>query len=183
MEGLHLLLKAKVEAGLIKGVKVGNSNVNISHLFYADDAIIVADCDRVSLENTLAALNEFHDMSGLKINVAKSHLYGIGVDDLIIDSCVIDMGCSKGLLPSNVLRAKVGNGQSILFWKDNWLGNGSLKENGRLFHLDVNEDCLLADRFDTEGWKWVWKWDIGSRNTGKLEELITHIGEVSLSDS
>ncbi|XP_071708684.1 uncharacterized protein [Rutidosis leptorrhynchoides] len=332
MEGLHLLLKSKVEAGLIQGVRVGNSDVNISHLFYADDVIILSEWNRMSFLNTIAMYTEFYNLSGLKINVAKSHLYGIGVADTEVDVFVHDMGCSKGrfpftylglpigvnmnyivnwkalvnrfvkklsdwnakllsiggrltliksvlgslgvyylslfkcpetildkleslragffwgsteihkkihwiawdqvlasfdkggmnigslraynygllfkwlwhfinypnsmwvmvlkalhdkgYLPNNVIRAKVGNGQSIHFWKDNWLGIGPLKDkHGRLFHLDQDEDCSLADRVDNENWRWVWRRDIGSRNSRLLDELVMVLGNPELSNS
>nr|GEY23019.1 putative RNA-directed DNA polymerase, eukaryota, reverse transcriptase zinc-binding domain protein [Tanacetum cinerariifolium] len=37
MEGLHYALKDAVSSGLLCGTKVGNTNFNISHLFYPDD--------------------------------------------------------------------------------------------------------------------------------------------------
>ncbi|XP_071729330.1 secreted RxLR effector protein 78-like [Rutidosis leptorrhynchoides] len=50
MEGLHLLLKEKVDARSIKGARVGNEDTLISHLFYADDAVVVSDWDKSDTE-------------------------------------------------------------------------------------------------------------------------------------
>ena len=40
MESLHISFQRVVEAGLFSGIKI-NSMVNLSHLFYADDAIFL----------------------------------------------------------------------------------------------------------------------------------------------
>nr|GEY12754.1 cysteine-rich receptor-like protein kinase [Tanacetum cinerariifolium] len=42
MEGLHLALKDAVSNDLIRGIKVGDTGLNISHLFYADDVVILS---------------------------------------------------------------------------------------------------------------------------------------------
>ncbi|XP_071733286.1 uncharacterized protein [Rutidosis leptorrhynchoides] len=82
----------------------------------------------------------------------------------------------------NVLRMKVGDGRSIRFWKDNWRGGGVLKDKyGRLFHLEVDKNCSLADRLSSEGRHWSWVHDIGSRNTGILLEMLTELGDVTIS--
>ncbi|GKG43079.1 putative RNA-directed DNA polymerase, eukaryota, reverse transcriptase zinc-binding domain protein, partial [Tanacetum coccineum] len=43
MEGLHNAFEEAVRNGLITGVNVKNSTINVSHLFYADDVIITTD--------------------------------------------------------------------------------------------------------------------------------------------
>ncbi|XP_071718419.1 uncharacterized protein [Rutidosis leptorrhynchoides] len=209
MEGLHLLLKSKVASGAISRVKVGNSNVNICHLFYVDNAIILLEWNRESLINTLATLNKFHNMSSLKINMAKSHLFGLGVDELQIKAYVQEMGCSKGTfpftylglpigvnmitvsnwknkgwLPNNVLRIKVGDGRSVSFRNDNWLGHGPLHVKfGRLYHLDSNKNCKLADRYNVDSWQCDWKCTLTSRNCSLLNELQEDIGNITISSN
>ena len=42
-EGLNLLLKRAKELRIIKGVEVGSSEVNVSHLQFADDTIIFCE--------------------------------------------------------------------------------------------------------------------------------------------
>ncbi|XP_071700356.1 uncharacterized protein [Rutidosis leptorrhynchoides] len=90
----------------------------------------------------------------------------------------------KNLLPGNVLRIKVGDGRSTRFWKDNWRGEGPLKvKYGRLFHSKVDENCLIADRCSSEGWKWMWVREIGARNEVKLQEMVDVLGTVTISNS
>ncbi|XP_071739784.1 uncharacterized protein [Rutidosis leptorrhynchoides] len=90
-----------------------------------------------------------------------------------------------GLLPANVLRVRVGNGHSIRYWKDNWRGDGSLANRfNRLMHLDVNSECLLADRIDDGNWKWEWSREaIGPRNTLAIQQLSDELGTLNLNES
>ncbi|XP_071728427.1 uncharacterized protein [Rutidosis leptorrhynchoides] len=88
----------------------------------------------------------------------------------------------KGIIPNHILHFKVGDGRSIHFWLDNWRGVDALKNKyGRLFHLDTEANCLLADRCNDEGWKWSWNRDIRARNEALLNDLIGKLGNVVIS--
>ncbi|XP_071741027.1 uncharacterized mitochondrial protein AtMg01250-like [Rutidosis leptorrhynchoides] len=80
MEGLHILIKESVDAGLIQGAMVGNSHINVSHLFYADDAVFVSEWNSLNFSNVVRILNSFYRASRLKISIEKSNVYGIGVN-------------------------------------------------------------------------------------------------------
>nr|GEV01965.1 RNA-directed DNA polymerase, eukaryota [Tanacetum cinerariifolium]GEV02301.1 RNA-directed DNA polymerase, eukaryota [Tanacetum cinerariifolium] len=43
MESLHLSFSRTVDAGIFKGIQIGN-DIMISHLFYADDAVFIGEC-------------------------------------------------------------------------------------------------------------------------------------------
>lgn len=43
MEGLHIAIEDAKSVNLFSGAKVGKSSLIISHLFYADDVIILGD--------------------------------------------------------------------------------------------------------------------------------------------
>ncbi|XP_071726883.1 uncharacterized protein [Rutidosis leptorrhynchoides] len=90
-----------------------------------------------------------------------------------------------GSLPSNVIRAKVGDGKSIRFWLYNWRGDGMLKNKyRRLYHLETDKNCSLADRKENGVWSWSWnRNDIGDRNRSLLNELMLNIGSISLSNN
>ncbi|GJS12658.1 RNA-directed DNA polymerase, eukaryota [Tanacetum coccineum] len=66
MESLHLSISRVVEVGIFKGIRL-NSSLSLSHLFYADDALII---------NVLKC---FFLASGLQINIHKSSAFGVGV--------------------------------------------------------------------------------------------------------
>ncbi|GKD00404.1 hypothetical protein Tco_1170678 [Tanacetum coccineum] len=68
----------------------------------------------------------------------------------------------KGILPIDTLRFKLGNGTSIRFWKDAWIGESLLYiRYNKLFHLDNNENCLISDRITVtltstpDTWQWL----------------------------
>ncbi|XP_071704376.1 uncharacterized protein [Rutidosis leptorrhynchoides] len=83
---------------------------------------------------------------------------------------------------NNVKKVKVGNGLTSTFWKDNWKGNGPLcSKYHRLFHLDVNGDCSIADRVHNGEWTWEWVRPIGPRNSSLLQEMQIELGNISLN--
>ncbi|GJU80263.1 RNA-directed DNA polymerase, eukaryota [Tanacetum coccineum] len=78
MESLHLSLSRAIEAGIFKGIKIGSS-LNISHLFYADDAVFIGEWSIANLSGITHILHCFSLLSGLSINLKKSHLLGVGI--------------------------------------------------------------------------------------------------------
>ncbi|GKA35549.1 RNA-directed DNA polymerase, eukaryota, reverse transcriptase zinc-binding domain protein [Tanacetum coccineum] len=86
MEGLHIALKDGLTANLFQGVKIGSSKIWLSHLFYADDVIILSEWNQCDMDNIIRILNVFYLASGLKINISKSNLYGVGVSSDDIES-------------------------------------------------------------------------------------------------
>ncbi|GJX56907.1 RNA-directed DNA polymerase, eukaryota [Tanacetum coccineum] len=78
MESLHHSFSRVVEAGFFKGISF-NGSTNISHLFYADDAVFIGEWSSDNLSRVMHALHCFSLASGLKLNVHKSHLLGVGI--------------------------------------------------------------------------------------------------------
>ncbi|GJT42666.1 RNA-directed DNA polymerase, eukaryota, reverse transcriptase zinc-binding domain protein [Tanacetum coccineum] len=108
MEGLHIALKDGLVANMFSGVKVGSNGIHLSHLFYVDDVIIFSDWNQNDIDNIIRILNVFYIASGLKINVYKSNLYGVGVSsseikhfDFRHGMCMAD--CQDGKLASFLL--------------------------------------------------------------------------------
>nr|GFB82265.1 reverse transcriptase domain, reverse transcriptase zinc-binding domain protein [Tanacetum cinerariifolium] len=63
----------------------------------------------------------------------------------------------RNFLPKDVLKCHPGNGNKIRFWKDHWIGNEPLcSKYNRLYRLDVNENCLLSERYFKGTWNWNW---------------------------
>ncbi|KAM0019272.1 putative RNA-directed DNA polymerase [Helianthus debilis subsp. tardiflorus] len=111
-----LLDKAKSE-GLINGMKTPNNGPIISHLFYADDAIILGDWSVASILNVVRILRIFHVCSGLKINLDKSNIFGMGVGAEDLDSMASIIGCRVGSFPFCYLGVKVGaNMNRVVNW-------------------------------------------------------------------
>ena len=60
---------------------MGRDNVLVSHLQFADDTIFFLEPDGDSFKNLLKVLALFCSTSGLKINMGKSIILGLGVDN------------------------------------------------------------------------------------------------------
>ncbi|GJU13229.1 hypothetical protein Tco_1135625 [Tanacetum coccineum] len=148
----------------------------------------------------------FYLASGLKINISKSHVYGLGVSmidsknmarDTAIhgDEAGFDLkGCNSSgiwysiissystlhahdIIPAFSLCRKVGDGMSIRFLKDNWDGNGPLcSRYNILYHLDSNANCLLADPFSND--TWIWNWNRQSIGSRNVAALDAMIPEI-----
>ncbi|GKD22429.1 RNA-directed DNA polymerase, eukaryota, reverse transcriptase zinc-binding domain protein [Tanacetum coccineum] len=111
MESLHFSFNQVLNAGLFKGVRIDNS-LTLSHLFYADDAVFIGKWDKSNLITLVNMLKCFFLASGLKINIHKSKLMGIGVSQEDVSSAADFIGCSTLSMPFNYLGTKVGGGIS-----------------------------------------------------------------------
>ncbi|XP_028067083.1 uncharacterized protein LOC114269911 [Camellia sinensis] len=80
MEALGRLLARAVQQGLLKGFEVGvvPGVVEVSHLFYADDALIFCDAEEEHIGYLRCVLLCFEAVSGLRVNLAKSELIPVG---------------------------------------------------------------------------------------------------------
>ncbi|GKC76718.1 RNA-directed DNA polymerase, eukaryota, reverse transcriptase zinc-binding domain protein [Tanacetum coccineum] len=174
MEGLHIALKNAVSLGLIQGASIGES---------------------------VTLFNVFYLASGLKINVSKSNVYGLGVDQQDIEAMARDTGCGSGRLNIGSLKVfnldLLKNGDGVLLtihilfglvllrlfmeWKQVSTLWGAIAMV--LYHLDTNADCFLSDRRVNNSWIWDWKRQVlGSRNEANLEDLVSELGQVQLID-
>ncbi|GKE33636.1 hypothetical protein Tco_1452958 [Tanacetum coccineum] len=106
--GLHVAIKEESQSRLIKRVSVGNLNFNLSHLFYADDVVIVSDWNKEDMDNIIRVLNVFYLASWLKININKSNVYSVGVSTEEIESMASLTRCFPGSLPFNYLCLPIG---------------------------------------------------------------------------
>ncbi|GJX46083.1 RNA-directed DNA polymerase, eukaryota [Tanacetum coccineum] len=118
MESLHYSFSRVVEAGVFKGISF-NESVNISYLFYADDAVFIGEWSRGNLSRVMHALHCFSLASGLKINVHKSHLLGVGIPNDTVAIVASDLGCSTMTTPFKYLGVMVGeNMAKVSAWDD-----------------------------------------------------------------
>ncbi|GJY69402.1 RNA-directed DNA polymerase, eukaryota, partial [Tanacetum coccineum] len=70
MECLHLSFQNVVDAGMFTGISL-NHSVNLSHMFYADDAVFVGQWNDQNINTLTHVLECFYHASGLRINMSK----------------------------------------------------------------------------------------------------------------
>nr|GEW11968.1 PB1 domain-containing protein [Tanacetum cinerariifolium] len=135
----------------------------ISHLLYADDAIFIGEWSDSNLDNIVKILKCFFLAPGLKINIQKSQVLGVGVPRNIVNQAASLIGCAVMQNPFRHLGVMVGDSMSqklawadtvqklrsrLSKWKDKVMAS---KKNGGLgvssFHA-LNRALLL---------KWVWR--------------------------
>ncbi|GJV72620.1 RNA-directed DNA polymerase, eukaryota [Tanacetum coccineum] len=93
MKSLHLSFCRVVQAGMFKGIRL-NSSISVSHLFYADDALIIGEWSSDNLCGIINVLKCFYLASGLQITIHKSQLLGVGVPKSEVESAASSIGCS-----------------------------------------------------------------------------------------
>nr|GFA69946.1 putative RNA-directed DNA polymerase, eukaryota, reverse transcriptase zinc-binding domain protein [Tanacetum cinerariifolium] len=113
MEGLHNALFTTVSSCLVRGVKFIYHELTISHLFYVDDVIITTEWNANDLDNIIRVLQVFYLAFGLKINIQKSNIYGIGVLDVDVSSMASNSGCASGSFPFTYLGLPIGSNMSL----------------------------------------------------------------------
>ncbi|GJV92918.1 RNA-directed DNA polymerase, eukaryota [Tanacetum coccineum] len=93
MESLHLSVCRAVNDRLFTGIRLHDS-ISLSHLFYADDALFIGEWSDVNLRGIIQVLNCFRLASGLHINLNKSQLLGVGVQQHVVVDMANSIGCS-----------------------------------------------------------------------------------------
>ncbi|GKB10552.1 RNA-directed DNA polymerase, eukaryota [Tanacetum coccineum] len=109
-----------IDRGMFDPIFVGKDNVvSISYLFYTDDAMFIGkwSCSNVSVP--MMMLHCFFLASGLKVNVHKSSLYGVGVRLSDIHQMDDKFGCLGNHLHFTYLGVKVGaNMMRVNSWNE-----------------------------------------------------------------
>ena len=98
-ESINVVMHEAREKGIFHRSKLPGSGPIISHLQYADDIIFTGDWSLSNVLNLIRILRCFQLSSGLKINLNKSSLLGVGVDDTEVDSFARKAHCKVGSLP------------------------------------------------------------------------------------
>nr|GFB02996.1 putative RNA-directed DNA polymerase, eukaryota, reverse transcriptase zinc-binding domain protein [Tanacetum cinerariifolium] len=109
------------------GVKVGLDDIEVSYLQYANDTIFVKDWNRRNIISLMKLFKCFQMASGLKVNINKISLFGIGVKMEEVEGWATSLRCRHGFLPFletienwNTLMQKFKNKLEI--WKARGIG-------------------------------------------------------------
>nr|GEZ50221.1 RNA-directed DNA polymerase, eukaryota, reverse transcriptase zinc-binding domain protein [Tanacetum cinerariifolium] len=167
MESLHLSFQRVVDSGLFKRVSLGSS-IHLSHLFYAEDAILLGEWSDSNITTIVNVLKYFLQDSGLRINLHKSKLMGAMMSR--INSWMIELVPAKVLHTMESIRSHFFVGADIdekkMVWAS-WSNVLASKHNGGLgissFYA-LNRSLMF---------KWVWRFR--TQNSSLWSRVISAI--------
>ncbi|GKA86250.1 copia protein [Tanacetum coccineum] len=96
-EALQVFILEACNKGFYNGLSLANSDTNVSLMQYADDALFFREWSRSNAKNLIHILKCFELGSGLKVNVAKSRLLGIGVSSVVVSDLASSLGFQNKL--------------------------------------------------------------------------------------
>ncbi|XP_035842190.1 uncharacterized mitochondrial protein AtMg01250-like [Helianthus annuus] len=117
MEALSWILNKAKDIGVFKGINFSEDEPDLTHLLYADDALILGEWTCENIKSIARVLRIFYLCSGLRINLHKSNIYGVCTDDLEVDNMMEVLGCKRADFPFTYLGIKVGAKMTRIF---NW---------------------------------------------------------------
>ncbi|XP_022015087.1 uncharacterized protein LOC110914609 [Helianthus annuus] len=158
MEALSGMIKKACLVGAFDGVRLPNQGLVLSHLLYADDGMIMGEWLDFNFDNLKRILRIFYLCSGLKINIHKSVVYGVGVTDEVVNVKASLLGCKAGALPFVYLGIKVGANTNRV---NNWEAVIDIFRN-RLSKWKVESLSIGGRVVLIKSWIWRYKSEQGA---------------------
>ncbi|KAL4285443.1 hypothetical protein GQ457_16G011680 [Hibiscus cannabinus] len=119
-EALNQMLVKAVNLGLFSGFSIGRgeTGINLSLLQFADDLLIFCGASECQVRNVKRVLRIFELASGLKLNLKKSKILGVNVDEDTLKTWAFAVGCVVDSFPSSYLGLPLGaNRNSVVIWE------------------------------------------------------------------
>ncbi|GKC56658.1 hypothetical protein Tco_1084256 [Tanacetum coccineum] len=159
MESLHISFNNILNSGLYKGIRIDES-LTLSHLFYADDDVFMGKWDKENVITIVNMLKCFYLASGLKINIQKSKIMGIGTSQEEVDVAANVIGCTSkdSSLWYRVIKAMFGDG-------------GALDNTGK-FARSSTWTTIVRECGNLLGNRWIWSLDSSGEFSIKSTRLF-----------
>ena len=104
----EILNMAKVK-GIVKGLVPELVEGGLTHLQYADDTILFLQCLDAEIKNLKFLLFGYEEMSGMRINYAKSEVFTIGLEEEVSNRIATQLNCNLGKFPMKYLGIPIGD--------------------------------------------------------------------------
>ncbi|XP_019227632.1 PREDICTED: uncharacterized protein LOC109208930 [Nicotiana attenuata] len=169
MEGLNCMIKRAKANGWIKGFKGSNKPdcvMDIFHLLYADDSLILHDAEVDQLRHIILILTMFEATSGLHVNWTKSQLFPINVVPHI-HILAGTLACEIGSLPTTY--PGLSDCEDTLVWK------GS---STRYFSMKSAYKSLMGNAHSDRSWPWKQIWKGSRRQLPLVSSLCCYLSIV-----
>ncbi|KAE8707901.1 hypothetical protein F3Y22_tig00110370pilonHSYRG00013 [Hibiscus syriacus] len=119
-ELLDLMLIKAADCALFEGFSVGREDnlFHLKHLHFADDLILFCRDSSTQILNIRRVLRIFSLMTSLHLNLSKSKLFGVNLDDDVLKEWAQSAGCCVGAFPMTYLGLLIGTTRnSELLWE------------------------------------------------------------------
>ncbi|KAJ0941986.1 putative RNA-directed DNA polymerase [Helianthus annuus] len=114
MEALTGVVKKAVSSGFLHGIQCTPQGPILSHFLYADDAIFLGEWSETNVRNISRIMRCFYLASGLKVNLSKSSLFGVGIDTEEVMLMANILRCRTGSFPFKYLGLQVGANMNLV---------------------------------------------------------------------
>ena len=102
-----MLLRVE-ERNSLEGFRVGRNRTRVSHLQFADDTIFFSSTREEDMPTLNSVLLVFRHISGLKVNLDKSNVYGINLEQNHLSRLVELLDCKVFWLAYTLPRSSSG---------------------------------------------------------------------------
>ncbi|GKV05111.1 hypothetical protein SLEP1_g17152 [Rubroshorea leprosula] len=117
-EALNGLTTEVVSKGFLQGVKIGEGELQVSHLQFADDTIFMGEAAEKNIWTVKCIMRAFELVSSLKVNYKKSSLIGVNTNEEWINRMAWMLNCKMDSLPYKYLGMPMGaNPRRVDTWK------------------------------------------------------------------
>ncbi|KAL4301914.1 hypothetical protein GQ457_10G019110 [Hibiscus cannabinus] len=119
-EALNQMLVKAVNLGLFSGFSIGRgeTGISLSHLQFADDLLIFCGASECQVRNVKRVLRIFELASGPKLNLKKSKILGVNVDEDTLKTWGFVVGCVVDSFSSSYLGLPLGaNRNFVVIWE------------------------------------------------------------------
>ncbi|KAL4366199.1 hypothetical protein GQ457_05G012670 [Hibiscus cannabinus] len=117
-EALSILIHKAIETETIKGVALGNEGLSVSHLQFADDLVLFLEAKEEYIQNMKRILRIFELASGLSLNLKKTKLYGVNVNENLLKSWADAIKCGVDSFLTYYLGLPLGHSRnSSALWE------------------------------------------------------------------
>ncbi|XP_076934584.1 uncharacterized protein LOC143600929 [Bidens hawaiensis] len=118
MEFLSHLIHRALSSELIEPIQIPNGDPSLSHLLFADYAILLGIWSERNITNMARLLRCFHMVTGLKINLSKCSLFGINMADSDLMEMATRLHCRADKFPCSYLGLRDGENMNLVnSWK------------------------------------------------------------------
>ncbi|XP_022039937.1 uncharacterized protein LOC110942467 [Helianthus annuus] len=149
MEALTGIMKKAASVGLFNGIKINSDGLSLSYLIYADDVMFIGEWSVANVNNLRRILRCFYLVSGLKVNLAKCSIYGVGVNEEEVQNMAQLLRCRQGLGPTAI---------------------GQLQQL-----MSMLCSCSVSSGLD----RWNWRYETnGSFSVSSIKQILSTMGRV-----